>query len=790
MRYDGALDIATGMSKTTKIWKNEKMYWSQLVEKLKEPHYTNETLKQFLKASKEDQDKIKDVGGYVGGLLRNGRRSPQNVIHRQLITLDIDFADKGFWDKFSIFRDEAALIHGTHKHRDESPRYRLIMPLDRPVTPDEYVAIARKVAGALDINVFDNTTFQTNRLMFWPSSPKDVDYYCEYQDGPWLIADKVLAAYQDWTDSSQWPTAEQAHDDIKTRADKQQDPRDKKGIIGAFCRSFTIQEAIDEFLSEEYDPVEGGRFTYKKGSTAGGLIVYDDIFAYSHHGTDPCSGLLCNAFDLVRVHRFGSLDEGNRTSSRSTKAMEELAQKSEVVRKTIADENISAANYDFATPLTPEEEPKGEESLEWTKDLEIDAKGKYLSNAVNINLIFAHDPRLKRAFKHNDFDAKKYVFKSLPWRSINGPEPIKNVDYAGVRNYIESIYGISGNLKIDDSMALEFEKQSFHPVRDYLNSLTWDGVARLDSFLIEYFGTVDSPYTREALVKTMCAAVARILNPGTKFDLVLTLVGGQGVGKSTFVKKLGREWFSDTFSTVQGKEALEQIQGAWLIEIAELSGLKKAEVESVKHFISKQEDIFRPAYARSAERYPRQCVFIGTTNNDDFLRDPSGNRRFMPIKINPSNAIKSIFTLSDEEVSHLWAEAVVRYKAGEKLYLSGAAESIATVEQRKHSEQDERTGLILDYLETAVPEGWDEMDIHSRRGYLSDPLIRKGGYDRQIVCVAEIWCECLGKAKEEMDRYKTREINDIMRSIEGWERASSTKTFKPYGKQKYYQRVN
>lgn len=788
MEYDGTINLALGTSAKTKLWKNQKWQWSALVKRLTDGHKTNETFAEFLKAPKVEQDKIKDVGGYVGGYLRAGRRSPANVVNRQLLTLDIDFAHNHFWDSFTLFFDNAAVLHGTHKHTEEKPRYRLVMPLSREVSPDEYVAIARRVAGTLGISFFDNTTFQVNRLMFWPSSPKDVDYYSRFQDGEWLDADKVLGSYIDWRDSSLWPTAEKQFDEVKAAASKQEDPETKKGVIGAFCRSYPIEEAIEKFLPDVYTPTQDGRYTYLKGSTASGLITYNGKFAYSHHGTDPCGGKLCNSFDLVRIHMFGHLDpEGQPTGGRSKsfKAMEELAKKDGPVKMTIANETIENVKYDFADDFEPEE---GEDN-EWVKGLEVNSRGEYLSTSTNLNLIFANDPRLKGAFRQNDFDGKRYIFKSVPWRKVGKPEPVKNVDYSGVRNYIETVYGIAGMTKVDDSLALEFERHMFHPIRDYLNSLEWDGVQRIDKLLVDYLGAANNIYTWESMRKMLVGAVARVMRPGCKFDLVLTLVGAQGTYKSMFVNKLGRQWFSDTFLTVQGKEALEQIQGAWLIEMAELSGLRKAEVESVKHFISKQEDTFRPAYGRVSETYRRQCVFFGTTNNAAFLRDPSGNRRFLPIDTDITKATKSVPRDLDGEVDQIWAEAMVLYKAKEKLYLSKDAELMALEEQRNHSEIDERTGIIMDYLDKKLPVDWEEKDLYDRRDYLASPeKLKEGKRTRVFACVAEVWCECLGKEREDISSYNTRGINDILRSLPDWEPARSTMNFPLYGKQKYYVR--
>tara|TARA_R110002124_G_scaffold258014_1_gene423742 strand:+ start:2678 stop:5056 length:2379 start_codon:yes stop_codon:yes gene_type:complete len=789
MQYDGKIHIATGMSAKSKVWKNKTTTWSDLVAKISEPHHTNETFNEYMSAAKDDQSKIKDVGGYVGGYLRNGRRKPENVVHRQLMTLDIDFAHIDFWEDFSLQFDNAAILHATHKHSDESPRYRLIMPLSREATPDEYVAVSRKIAGILGIELFDNTTFETNRLMFWPSSPKDVDYYCVVQDGDWVDVDSFLGTYIDWKDSSLWPTADRKIQEVKGFVEKQEDPENKKGIVGAFCRSYTVTEAIAEFLQESYTATTDGRFTYAKGSTASGLILYDDKFAYSHHGTDPCSGKLCNAFDLVRIHLFGHLDPDNEYrngNTKSFKAMEEFARADKEVKQVIAAENFTESKYDFAEPLE-----SSEEDIDWMQELDLDSKGKYTSSANNINLIFANDIRLKGLFKHNEFDGKRYVFGNVPWRKIAKPEAVKNVDYSGVRNYIESIYGIAGNLKIEDSMALEFERNVFHPVMDYLQGVKWDGIKRVDTLLIDYLGAEDNIYTREVTRKTLVGAAARIFKPGCKFDMVLTLIGDQGTGKSTIVKKLGGKWFSDTFMTVHGKEALEQIQGAWIIEMAELSGLRKADVESTKHFISKQEDTFRPAYARTSETYKRQCIFVGTSNKKDFLNDSTGNRRFNPVDVGSSEqANKNVWEdLTGSEIDNIWAEAVTMMEEGETLFLSREANDLAKVEQKNHSSTDERAGIISEYLDIKLPENWGEKDIYKRREFISEDALQKPGtISRNYVCVAEIWCECLDKNRNEMDRYKTREINEILRSLEGWEQSKSTKNFKNYGKQKYYSR--
>lgn len=777
------LDIAVGLSSSSKTWKNERIEWEDLVKKLSEATRTSETYSQFIKANKDEQGRIKDVGGFVGGYLNKGKRTKNSVLHRQLLTLDIDFSHKDFWWDFCMLYDCAAVIHSTHKSSAEKPRHRLIIPLDREVSVEEYEPIARKIAGSMNIELFDQSTFEPNRLMFWPSVSSDTEYYFEYQDGPILSADSILAQYDDWHDIKEWPRANTYEEAIAKSIDKQEDPTEKGGIIGAFCKAHTVHDAIINFLPDVYAEAGEDRFTYMKGTTAAGAIVYDDKFLYSHHGTDPAGGRLCNVFDLVRIHKFGHLDKQEDSKS-SLKAMEEFAAKDKATLRIIATEKFEQAKNDFSMPVEEDDEDYDDS---WVESLEVNSKGEYENSANNINAIIQNDRYLKDSFKLNIFDNKKYITKSVPWRKIECEEPMKDVDYSGVRNYIECVYGIVSSLKIDDALALYVEKHCYHPIRNYLSSLKWDNVKRVDTLLIDYFGADDTSYTRASIRKALCAAVARVFKPGIKYDMVLVLVGEQATYKSTFVRKLGMDWFSDTFSTFQGKESFEQLQGAWLIEMAELSGLKKAEVEQVKQYISKCEDMFRPAYGRTIETYKRQCIFFGTTNNLDFLRDPTGNRRFNPIDVHKELRTKSVRDdLTQYEVDQIWAEAYELWKNGEKLYFDEDEDMMARLAQNQHSAVDERRGVIEAFLEKLLPEDWENKDIYDRRAWLDDPLSKPGTVKREVVCVAEIWCECLGKSKEDMSRYNTREINDIMRTIPDWEFASSTCKFKLYGKQKYY----
>ncbi|MBQ7198088.1 MAG: hypothetical protein IJS29_02390, partial [Selenomonadaceae bacterium] len=303
IKYDGMLTICTGASRKTKIWKQKKMLWSELVKRLSQTKRTSETQAEYFRLGKARQDEIKDVGGFVGGELQNGRRTALTTLNRTIITLDADFADKNFWDNVINIFDNAICVYSTHKHTAESPRLRLVIPLDRAVSPDEYQAISRKVAEKIGIDSFDDTTYQPHRLMYFPSTSSDAEFFFQVQDGEFLNADKILAEYDDWQDQSTWARSARSVEKVQHELKKVEDPLTKKGIIGAFCRAYTISEVINTFLADVYEECGENRYTYKAGSSSGGAIVYEDKWLYSFHATDPCSLQLCNAFDLLRIHK-------------------------------------------------------------------------------------------------------------------------------------------------------------------------------------------------------------------------------------------------------------------------------------------------------------------------------------------------------------------------------------------------------------------------------------------------------------------------------------------------------
>lgn len=773
--------IATGNTRKEKQWKNIEITWAEVLNKVKNTYRTSETVAEYRKLSKAKQDEIKDVGGFVGGELKDGKRRNGCVAHRSMLTLDMDYAQADVWDLIVMFNDFTCCIYSTHKHTAEAPRLRLVVPLERAVSADEYQAIARKVAEDIGIEQFDDTTYEPTRLMYWPSTSSDGEFVFKHQEGVCLDPDIVLASYKDWKDTSTWPSSSRQQKVIKKTTEKQADPTTKEGLVGSFCRAYSIEAAINTFLTDIYTPSDiPDRYTYIGGSTFGGVVIYDDKYAFSHHATDPTSGRLCNAFDLVRLHRFSELDmaadEGTPTIKLpSYIAMQGFAVKDGAVKSQLMSESMAAVFEDFQTG-----DDKWAERLEYKKD------GTLKATIDNIRLIIEHDPQLCETVGNNEFAHRNELLRDLPWRSMDKGAYWSDADDAALRHYLERAYDISHVGKTMDAFSVIVEQNQHHPVKEYLNSLVWDGIKRLDTLLIDYFEAEDNTYTRAVTRKTLSAAVARIFHPGCKFDYMLLLVGEQGLGKSYLINRLGGKWFSDSLTTVVGKEAYEQLQGVWIVEMGELSAAKKADIEALKHFISKQEDIFREAYGRRTVAYPRQCIFIGTTNDNECLRDRTGNRRFWPVNV--SHGKQSLW--QDLNVDQIWAEAVLAYKAGEELYLKDTLADQAIEAQAEHTEESDKAGLVYEYLKTLLPHNWDVMDLSDRRVFLSGDFTSDGGtIKRSRVCAMEVWCECFNGDPKQLSNIQAREIRGILDNADGWERYDGKFHFGLYGRQRAYRKI-
>ena len=788
------MDICIGNSRKDKFWKNEEISLEKFIKRISTTIRTSETMEEYNHLPKSKQDDIKDVGGFILGKLKDNKRRKENVLSRSALTLDMDYGSENIVVELKNSLTYRTLIYSTHKHKKSKPRLRLIIPLDRNVSPDEYSAISRMVASEINMDLFDDSTYEASRLMYWPSTSCDGEFIFEDIKKDILKADDVLKKYENWKDTKSWPTSSRQKIVFKNNLNKQADPLTKEGLIGGFCRTYSISDVIEKFLGHVYEESEfRGRYDYIPASSSAGVVVYDDKFSYSHHATDPASGKLLNAFDLVRTHNFSHLDKiedlEKKPSNKlpSFKAMENFVLQDEKVKQLLSKERQDLAKMEFE--VVQEEEV----NTSWQNLLELDKKGNVKSTMSNMAIIIRNDVNFKNIV-YNQFKCSIDVVGKLPWKQIKSGW--SDADMACAKLYFERVYKIWSPLKFKDALlAVTSSERVYHPIKEYFKTLKWDKVSRLDTLLVDYLGAKDNIFVREVTRKTFCAAVTRIFEPGKKFDSILVLCGPQGIGKSTLFSKLGKEWYSDSLSLcdMKDKTAAEKLQGYWLLELGELAGIKKVDVEVIKSFISRTDDKFRKAYGVNVESNPRSNIIVGTTNSEGgFLRDITGNRRFWPVMVSGNSNLKP-WDLKD--VDQIWAEALYRYEQGEELYLKGDVSKMAKIAQQEAMESDDREGIILDYLETLLPTNWNEMTLYERRAYLNNKeLIESKGIVRKSeICIMEIWCECFFRERQDLKRTDSYEIEGILNRIGGWERMTSNKSgkirFEIYGPQRAFIRI-
>lgn len=793
---DFELDVATAHSRMSRRWQNRSWRWSELLARCEQTRRTPETMGEYLRMGREEQSAVKDVGGFVGGYLSGGVRKTANVMYRTLVTLDIDYGTGDVWDNFTLNFDCAAMLYSTHKHTPERPRLRLVIPAGRQITPAEYEPVCRYWTSRIGIDLFDHTTYQLPRLFYWPSTSRDGEYVFEYQDGPAFDVDAVLATYRNPQDVSEWPMGSREGDAVAHEIRKAGDPREKPGVIGAFCRTYGICEAIEKFLGDVYEPTATpGRYTYRRGTVAAGCVTYDDLWAYSHHETDPAGGRLCNAFDLVRIHLYGIRDEGSRvqdvTRLPSYLAMQDMAASDRGVRELLGRERADDFK-DLKDPKDLKDLKDSKETLEWMAELDRDRRGTVRSTVSNIIRVLEHDPALAGHLWHDMFSGFVLVRDGLPWD--RNARQWGDRDDANLRVYLDERYDITGKDKIKDAKDAVLTRHRIHPIKEYLEGLKWDGVERLDRLIIDYMGAADTELNRAMTRKHFAAAVARVMHPGCKYDYCLSVQGPEGMGKSTLFNIMGGEWFNDSLITTEGRSGMEQLRGAWIIELAELSSIKRSDVEQVKNYITRREDIYRAAYGTVVERHPRQCVFCGTTNESYFLKGDTGNRRFWVISLDTSlRRYDDYESALRADRDQLWAEAVQRWREGERLYLPRELEEQARERQAEYNDDadDPLRPMLEAYVETLLPSDWDSWDLTRRRAFLRnpDPLEAVGTERRTRVCAAEFVCERMGREMTDKEyKYLARRVCNVL-GMMGWRRRGvSRHAERLYGRQKYYER--
>lgn len=383
----------------------------------------------------------------------------------------------------------------------------------------------------------------------------------------------------------------------------------------------------------------------------------------------------------------------------------------------------------------------------------------------NFEIVMDKDSRFAGKIRLNEFAQQPYLYGSVPWENENNCRAWSSHDDSALFSLIQADYGLKSRQDFADALKNVSMRNKFHPVRELLDSLTWDGKEHIRSLLPEYLGAEDSDYTYQVMHLWMLGAVSRVYKPGSKFDYTIILQGSQGIGKSTFLKLMALDdsWFNDSLDSLDSDKAVQSLTGSWIIELAELKSLARTAggVESVKRFLTATQDKYRIPYERRADTFYRQCVFAGTTNKDDFLQDETGNRRFLIIHTGVTKPFKSLFVPEAmDDIKQAWAEAVHIWKNEDpELILPEKCMQQAKELQEANMADDGKRGIILDYLE-----------------------------GKTQVCAREIWFEAL-KETIPPKNWQASEINNIVAKIPGWERLKTPRKFDGYGQQRGFRKI-
>jgi hypothetical protein len=811
---------------------NTSTTWAAFTAALRKPVVTTETYKKYMGLDKDTQDRIKDVGYYVFGRYSTKTRKKENLESRDAITLDLDHLTGSEWidGLATAFNTWTYALHSTHKHSPEKPRLRQVFPLTRPVNGEEYEAVARKLASLYNIDYYDKTTFQFTRVMHYPSHSVDGEYVYKENKGVWVDPDTILALYTDWTDITQWP-AHNGQTLIHHVKERAPDPRSKSGWIGAFCRAYSISDAMDLFIPDVYSQGTAGRYTYLGGTTSNGAVTYDnDTFLYSHHESDPCSGRLVNSFDLVRLHKFGALDKKSREDTPVHKrpsyiAMLTMIEADPELKKDVARERAQMITDEFdnvdlsgqddilddpaeentgthsqivtGTEETDDAEDDQSDILggppdlsvkiasaaivnpqtppDWESTLDVDKRGMYTDTLSNISKILAFDPEWGHNIRFNEFGRYHVLTRRVAHRNkrdfllessrVNG-SIFTDRDVPQIKLMLERKYSLQKIPTETVFAAVEVvgTKNRFHPVLAYFKSLPkWDGVPRAETLLVDYLGAEDNEYTRAVTRKFLCGAINRIKIPGSKWDYMLILEGLQGIRKGMFLSTLAKNssWFCEGLGRDLGEKAVENMTAKWICELPEGEGLvTRRNDEEVKAFVTRTTDRMRPKYGRVAQDYPRQCVFVMTTNRQHYLTDATGHRRFWPVRCDMSRTGQRTVNIAQlaNHIDQIWAEALLYWQNGEQLWLDPRVNAMAEKEQEKRELDDGLASRIAVWL-----------DNPGKAGEFEDASSPSIAPPKDYTCVREIWVDCFGEPEIKLNRLWSNQIHEAMTKMVGWD---------------------
>lgn len=750
--------IATAPKRDSRHWEPSTVTWSEICDWVKTPN------------------DHKEAGNYLLGTLRktsvthgkakcnNFHRRKDAVVSRSVISLDIDHADASFAEMVELAFPNAALMHTTYSSSPDAPRYRLLVPTDRELTPDEYVVAATSIMQMLGTEQFDPGSLQPERYMFMPAAQEAVWFQSWEIEGDLLDVDHLLSHFKE--DLSEKPVPLSRF---------KRDPFEIEGVVGAFNKAYEDWDLLIKEYDLPYDKVNDNRYQLVGASSEAGMGPVAGVagLVYSHHANDPAYGVTCSAFDLVRLHLFGELDEGAKAQTPINKLPSHVA----MLDRSSTDFRVTAqlVGEDFA-----EETEDRAEKQSWKLKLRLAARtGKFIDCIGNWDLIRENDPVFSM-LRYNELALCPEVAGDLPWRKVSKlNNTFSESDRWEITFYLEREYGFRPPKQLMDSMVdITASRNRVSPVRDYLESVSWDRKARVETCLP---GVKPTPFTRKVARMVMAAAVARMMDPGCKWDHTLVLDGPEGLGKSWWIERISRG-YSSSLGRIDNKDTLLTMQRSWIMTSDEGHSMRKADADAMKEFLTRTSDVFRMPYDRETLIHPRHCVIWSTTNDETFLRQQEGNRRFLIVQCEKKVDFDAF---TDEYVDQLWAEAVHMYRAGECLYMKDDDAKIAAVERERFVEEDALAGALEEYLNMLVPQDWWDKSREARIAWMSD---RAQGFEAEgterieRTCSRQIWEEAL-RTNHEPRRNDLLDITEALKRIPGWRSVHGRTRIPGYGPQ-------
>lgn len=749
---------------------------------MKQGVMTGEAFTEMLQSPKDS----KDTTAIFWGELKDSKRRKGNVLSKSALALDADNADAGFPFYVSCLLGEFEYyLHSTYSHSAGQSRYRVIVPLAESVTSEQYTFMVEVLATMLGRDQFDMTCAEPSRLFYAPATHDRELYTYEAHAGGLfdLSSAEIMNSVIDPAE------AVELVETVAPEVEKEYPhASDIEGTVGDFNRAYAddldaVIQAYDLPYESSEDPL---KWKLVGSHSAPGLHALDQGYFYSHHATDPAHGARLTAFDLVAIHNFqGDKAEAKRCVGADSRLVRSAVEEAKAVARrafTAIDAPVSGAEVSGveSEDVSPSEGFDYDAVIArmtgWNK-----RASSFKATPANLRVLSDCDPTLQ-SISYNELLQDVSFTAKTPWGESAGTH-VESRQISALYRHLTDHYPIDLSRSMVEILVDERAVvNQVNPVRDYLDSLEWDGVERLSSALP---GVVEDDYTAMVARKCLAAAVARVYEPGIKWDHVLVIQGTQGLGKTHWVEKMSRG-FSSQLGNVSSVDTVRELHQSWISVSDECSSFSKGGFAEWKEFITRTSDTYRQPYEKRAHKRGRAQVIWATTNDEDFIpENEQGTRRFLVVRATEK---VDFSVLTDEYIDQVWAEAKHLYLSGEKLYLTDEENQIAEAVREQFTGHDGLVGTIEAFISSPIAPKWDVMSTQQRVKWLE--LHAEGHVTsdtrRTEVSPIQVWVEGFGKNPADARNSEIQKLEKIMRTMPSLSLISTSCQQPAYGQQPVY----